>query len=69
MAQPSFMIFPSTTAIYTWRIVGMESGRTISRHKLLAEALRKCEQLNLRSAGTDEGIHLVSTTISNQEAH
>jgi hypothetical protein len=41
-----FMVFPTRTDTYVWKIVGIETNRTISRHKNLREALRRCAQLN-----------------------
>src|SRR6266487_3938488 len=47
--QQPFLVFPALTAEYTWRVISTETGRTISRHKLLENAVRKAEVLNIRS--------------------
>jgi hypothetical protein len=42
----SFRVFPTGEAEYHWRIVALATDRTISRHKSLTYALRKCVRLN-----------------------
>jgi hypothetical protein len=44
--QPEFRVFPTGEAEYYWRIVALATDRTISRHKSLSFALRKCTRLN-----------------------
>ena len=44
--QPGFSVFPTGEAEYSWRIAALASNQTISRHKSLAYALRKCTRLN-----------------------
>ena len=44
--QPSFRVFPTGEAEYSWRIAALVSNQTISRHKSLAYAIRKCTRLN-----------------------
>jgi hypothetical protein len=44
--QPEFMVSPTGRAEYHWRIVALATDRTISRHKSLIFALRKCNRLN-----------------------
>jgi len=44
--QPEFRVFPTGSAEYHWRVVALATSRTISRHKSLALALRKCTWLN-----------------------
>ena len=44
--QPEFRVFPTGSAEYHWRVVALGSNRTISRHKSLTVALRKCTRLN-----------------------
>ena len=45
-SQPEFQVFPTGEAEYHWRIVALATDRTISRHKSLTYALRKCTRLN-----------------------
>jgi hypothetical protein len=47
--KPSFRVFPTGDAEYSWRIATLVSNQTISRHKSLSFALRKCIRLNARS--------------------
>jgi hypothetical protein len=47
--QPDFRVFPTGEAEYCWRIVVSATNQTISRHKSLGFALRKCTRLNNRS--------------------
>lgn len=49
-SQPAFLVFPALSPEYTWRVIATETGRTISRHRNLALAYEKAEQLNRRSA-------------------
>lgn len=49
-AQPYFRVFPTGKAEYTWRITALATNQIVSRHKSLRFALRKCSQLNDRSA-------------------
>ena len=44
--RPEFRVFPTGKPEYHWRIVAVASNQTISRHKSLTFALRKCTQLN-----------------------
>lgn len=43
-----FLVFPSSEAEYHWRITALSTNRTVSRHKSLVFALRKCTRLNER---------------------
>jgi hypothetical protein len=45
-AHPHFRVFPTGETEYHWCIVALATNRTISRHKSLARALRKCSWLN-----------------------
>ena len=47
--RPDFRVFPVSEAEYHWRIVVLATNQTISRHKSLSFAIRKCTQLNSRS--------------------
>ena len=47
--QSGFRVFPTGEAEYSWRIAPLASNQTISRHKSLGFALRKCTQLNKQS--------------------
>ncbi len=47
--HPDFRIFPTGEAEYHWRIVALNTNQTISRHKSLSFAVRKCSRLNNRS--------------------
>jgi hypothetical protein len=44
--QREFRVFPTGDAEYHWRIVASRTNRTVSRHKSLSFALRKCSRLN-----------------------
>ena len=44
--QPGFRVFPTGDAEYSWRIAASATNQTISRHKSLSYALRKCNRLN-----------------------
>ena len=48
--QPPFLVFPTLSSEYLWRVIAVETGRTISRHRNLALAYKKAEELNLRSS-------------------
>ena len=43
------MVFPAVSHQYTWKIVAVETNRTISRHKLLNNAVEKAERLNVEA--------------------
>ena len=45
-SQFQFQLFPTGKPEYHWRIVALATNRTISRHKSLTGALRKCTRLN-----------------------
>lgn len=49
--QREFRVFPTGESEYHWRIVGIPSNRTVSRHKSLNFALKKCTLLNERCKG------------------
>jgi len=44
--QPVFRVFPTGEAEHYWRIAVLATNQTISRHKSLAYAIRKCTRLN-----------------------
>jgi hypothetical protein len=44
--QPDFRVFPTGEKQYCWRIAALATNQTISRHKSLSFALRKCTRLN-----------------------
>lgn len=44
-----FLVFPTLSPEYVWKVVATETGRTVSRHRLLEIAVRKAEQLNVRA--------------------
>jgi hypothetical protein len=44
--QSAFRVFPTGEAEYHWHIVALATNQTVSRHKSLSFALRKCTQLN-----------------------
>ena len=46
----NFVVFPTGTLGYPWHVVTSSTHRTISRHKSLRYALRKCSRLNERCA-------------------
>ena len=48
-SQPYFRVFPTGGAEYHWRITALATNQTISLHKSLSFALRKCKRLNNRS--------------------
>jgi hypothetical protein len=45
-SQSEFRVFPTGHAEYHWRVVALATNRSISRHKSLTLALRKCTRLN-----------------------
>lgn len=47
--SPAFLVFPTGSSEFAWRIVALATGRTISRFKDLGNAVRKAEVLNLRA--------------------
>lgn len=47
-----FLIFPTLSSQYSWKIISIETGRTISRHKNLELAVEKAEALNTRAFET-----------------
>jgi len=44
--QPEFRVFPTGQAEYHWLSAALATNQTISRHKSLTFALRKCTRLN-----------------------
>jgi hypothetical protein len=50
-SQPRFLVFPCQKAKFNWQIVSLGTSRTISRHKSLSFALRKCTSLNKQRRG------------------
>ena len=46
--HPDFRVFPTGEAEYHWHIVALTTNQTISRHKSLSFAVRKCSRLNER---------------------
>ena len=49
--QPEFRVFPTGEVEYHWRIAALATNQTISRHKSLSFALKKCTRLNQRREG------------------
>ena len=47
--RPHFRVFPTDEAEYHWRIAALATDQTVSLHKSLSFALRKCKRLNNRS--------------------
>jgi hypothetical protein len=45
-AHSDFRVFPTGESEYSWCIVALATNRTVSHHKSLAYALRKCTRLN-----------------------
>lgn len=45
-SQSEFRVFPTGKAEYHWRVVALATSRTISHHKSLSLALKKCTRLN-----------------------
>ena len=53
-----FRVFPTGETEYQWRIVALRANTTISRHRSLSFALRKCTRLNKqRSRGVSHAIN------------
>ena len=46
--EPEFRVFPTGEAEYYWRIAALANNGTISRHKSLTYALKRCTRLNQR---------------------
>ena len=44
--QPEFRVFATGEAEYHWRVAASATNQTISRHKSLSFAIRKCTRLN-----------------------
>src|SRR5579863_1745789 len=44
--RPTFRVFPTGTAEYLWRIAELTTEQTVSCHKSLSLALKKCTRLN-----------------------
>jgi hypothetical protein len=44
--QPRFRVFPTAEAVYPWRIAALSTNHTVSCHKSLSYALKKCTRLN-----------------------
>jgi hypothetical protein len=57
-ASPAFVVVPTTTPVYLWRIVAVETNRTISRHKDLEPATEKAEKLNSQTLIAAEQVSL-----------
>ena len=51
-SQCEFRVFPTGEAEHPWRIAAFETNRTISSHKSLNYAVRKCARLNGRPEQT-----------------
>ena len=47
--ETPFLVFPNLSLHYPWRVIAVETGRTISRHSHLRTAVQKAEVLNIRS--------------------
>ena len=45
-SQSAFRVFPTGEAEYYWRIAALATNQTVSRHKSLTYALKKCTRLN-----------------------
>jgi hypothetical protein len=45
-AQPEFLVFPTGGVVYPWRIAALATDQTVSSHKSLSFALKKCSRLN-----------------------
>lgn len=41
-----FLVFPAPTAFFSWKVVSTQSNRTVSRHRILRNAVRKAASLN-----------------------
>ena len=48
--QSHFLVFPTGNAEHPWRIAASDTNRTVSQHKSLIRAIRKCSRLNERDA-------------------
>jgi len=48
--NPAFLVFPTLTPVFTWRVVATETNRTISRHKNLELAISRAIRLNQQAA-------------------
>lgn len=44
--NPSFLVFPTGSAEFAWRIVALATGRTIARYKHLENAVERAKLLN-----------------------
>jgi hypothetical protein len=44
---PAFLVFPTLSEHFTWRVAAVATNRTISIHKNLARAYQKAERLNV----------------------
>ena len=44
--QSHFLVFPASNAEYPWHVTVSATKRTISRHKSLIRAIKKCTRLN-----------------------
>ena len=44
-----FLVFPTGSAHFPWKIVSVETARTVSRHKDLDSAVMKAEVLNIKA--------------------
>lgn len=44
--NPSFLVFPTGSAEFAWRIVALATGRTIARYKHLDHAVERAKLLN-----------------------
>ena len=51
-SQPEFRVLSTGEAEYHWRIAALATNRTISRHKSLGFALKKCARLNQQQQTT-----------------
>ena len=49
LSNPAFLVFSSLNPVFTWRVVAIETNRTISSHKRLDNAVRKAERLNVEA--------------------
>ena len=48
-SKPSFRVFPTGEAEHHWRIAASATNQTISLHKSLSFALKKCNRPNSRT--------------------
>jgi hypothetical protein len=58
LLKPAFRVFPTGESDYYWRITALASNQTISRHKSLAYALRKCTRLNEHSEAKPDSLKI-----------